>query len=363
MKINIRLSLHFILSLFICLIFMGITLMITFELIFPLVGMTEKNNAYDVIVILIFICTLILGSIVYGWYIGKPLFIIISWISTLAKGHYDEKPTKTHHIYNKKSNTLKGPYRLYKDVILNIEYLASKLREIEIERNRLDNMKQEWIAGISHDLKTPLTYITGYSTLMLSREHQWSEEEKQKFLQEIKEKGAHMEELIADLNLSFRLNDSQIPLVEEQTNIVEFTRRIVADITNNPCSSQYHFHFHTDVTNIVIPIDTKLLYRSLQNLLMNCVLHNPIGTHIKTSIYLDENVQIIIEDNGIGMDEVTVRNIFKQYYRGTTTHVSSEGTGLGMTIAHKIISAHGGSIQVESKVNLGTSLYITLPIT
>ena len=58
------------------------------------------------------------------------------------------------------------------------------------------------------------------------------------------------------------------------------------------------------------------------------------------------------------MDELTVQNLFKQYYRGTTTNVSSEGTGLGMTIAHTIITAHGGTIHVTSKVNKGTKIHI-----
>ncbi|MDZ5607831.1 HAMP domain-containing sensor histidine kinase [Bacillus pseudomycoides] len=222
-------------------------------------------------------------------------------------------------------------------------------------------MKREWMAGISHDLKTPLTYITGYSALMLSPDHTWSQEENEKFLQEIQQKGDHMKELIEDLNLSFRLQDSQIPLRKEKINIVEFTRRLIADITNDPRSQHYHFSFQSDKTNIMIPIDTKLLHRSLQNLFMNAILHNPVETTIHTSILLNNDVHIIIEDTGTGMDEKTVQNLFKQYYRGTTTNVSSEGTGLGMAIAHKIITAHGGTIHVASEIGKGSKIHITLP--
>lgn len=362
MKIHMRLGLHFIFSLFLYLIFVGTILMIALEFLIPLIGITEKHSMYDFFVLCIFICTLICSSLLYGWYVGKPLFFMISWIYSLAKGNY-HKPENMHLIYKKNSAQLKGPYRLYKDVIINLESLTTRLKEIEIERTRLDDRKQEWLAGISHDLKTPLTYITGYSALLLSAEHEWNEGEKQKFLQEINEKGMHMESLIADLNLSFRLTDSEIPLMKEETNIIEFTRQAIAHITNDPRASQHHFHFFSDETSIIIMVDQKLLHRSLQNILTNCLLHNPVGTEIKTSIFVDEHVHITITDNGAGMDEITVHNLFKKYYRGTTTNVSSEGTGLGMTIAEKIITSHGGTIHVTSNLGEGTTFHTTLPFT
>ncbi|MFJ8530392.1 sensor histidine kinase [Bacillus sp. NPDC094106] len=361
MKIGFRLGFHFILSLVIGTFFMGIVMAVLIEVILPLIGInTDNKDTEALIVFSLFICTLILGAIIYGWYIGKPLFRMISWIHHLADGSYTA-PENTKQMYSKKTGRLKGPYRLYKDVFLNIEHLTNRLREIETEREQLEKMKREWMAGISHDLKTPLTYITGYSALMLSPDHEWSQEEKEKFLQEIQQKGDHMKELIEDLNLSFRLQDSQIPLRTEEINIVEFTRRIIANITNDPRSEHYYFSFQSDETKIMIPIDTKLLHRSLQNLFINAVLHNHEGTKIHTTISLEDDIHIIIEDTGAGMDEMTVQNLFKQYYRGTTTNVSSEGTGLGMAIAHKIITAHGGTIHVYSEIEKGTTIHITLP--
>jgi len=330
------------------------------EGILPLIGINKDNKDTEALIVFcLFVCTLILGAILYGWHIGKPLFRMISWINQLAEGSY-VIPESTKQMYKKKTGKLKGPYRLYKDVFLNIEHLTNRLREIENEREQLEKMKREWMAGISHDLKTPLTYITGYSALMLSPDHTWSQEEKEKFLQEIQQKGNHMKELIEDLNLSFRLQDSQIPLKKEEVNIVEFTRRLIADITNDPRSQHYHFSFQADETNIIIPIDTKLFHRSLQNLFMNAILHNPAETKIHTSILLQEDIHITIEDTGAGMDELTVQNLFKQYYRGTTTNVSSEGTGLGMTIAHKIITAHSGTIHVTSEIGKGSKIHIIL---
>ncbi|MBC6972480.1 HAMP domain-containing histidine kinase [Bacillus sp. Xin] len=360
MKIGFRLGFHFIRSLCIGTFFMSIFMAIFMEGILPLIGIGKDDKDTEALIVFsLFICTLLIGAIVYGWHISKPLFRMISWINQLAEGSYVTS-ANTKQMYKKKTRKLKGPYRLYKDVFLNIEQLTNRLREIETEREQLEKMKREWMAGISHDLKTPLTYITGYSALMLSPDHTWSHEEKEKFLQEIQQKGDHMKELIEDLNLSFRLQDSQIPLRKEEINIVEFTRRLIADITNDPRSQHYHFSFESINTNIMIPIDTKLFHRSLQNLFMNAILHNPPETKIHTSILLQEDIHIIIEDTGAGMDELTVQNLFKQYYRGTNTNASNEGTGLGMTIAHKIITAHGGTIRVTSKIGTGSKIHIIL---
>ncbi|WP_369900075.1 sensor histidine kinase [Bacillus manliponensis] len=360
MKIHIRLGLHFIFSLFLYILFVGAILTIILEFFIPLIGITEKHNMYDFFVLCICLATLICSSLLYGWYIGKPLFFMISWIHRLAQGNYSS-PENIELIYKKNSTQLKGPYRLYEDVIINLNNLTTKLKESEMERKRLDDMKQQWMAGISHDLKTPLTYVTGYSALLLSTEHDWSEEEKRTFLHEINEKGIHMESLIDDLNITFRLTNSEIPLSKEEVDMIEFMRRVVAHITNDPRASQHHFHFSAPETNITLAIDAKLLQRALQNILTNCLLHNPIGTNITTSLFVGENIHIVIKDNGAGMDDITLRNLFKQYYRGTTTNVSSEGTGLGMTIAKKIITAHGGNIRVTSRLEEGTTFDITLP--
>ncbi|MEK3889467.1 ATP-binding protein [Bacillus sp. FSL K6-3431] len=95
---------------------------------------------------------------------------------------------------------------------------------------------------------------------------------------------------------------------------------------------------------------------------MNLILHNPEHTDIYTQLSdHNENVVICIIDNGVGMPTHTIENLFQQYYRGTTTDSSFEGTGLGMEIVYKLVQAHGGTISVESELSKGTSFHIILP--
>lgn len=106
-------------------------------------------------------------------------------------------------------------------------------------------------------------------------------------------------------------------------------------------------------------LDPKLFQRALRNLLVNSVIHNPKGTRIRVTVQKLTEVKITIEDNGKGMDEETVEQLFQKYYRRTSTDAISEGTGLGMAVAHQLISAHDGHIHVDSRVNEGTALHIS----
>ena len=106
----------------------------------------------------------------------QPSLVHVVWIQQLTEGKYGA-PTDKYKIYNNKGK-LRSPYRLYDEVIMNIFSLSEHLKKAKQEREKLEEAKKEWMAGISHDLKTPLSYITGYSTLLLEKEYSWTEDEK-----------------------------------------------------------------------------------------------------------------------------------------------------------------------------------------
>ncbi|PWV89408.1 signal transduction histidine kinase [Paenibacillus cellulosilyticus] len=362
MKIKLRFSIHFILGLIAWLISMGLSIMLTVEVLLPALGLTEEMESYDLIVFLAFAVNIGLSSALFSWYFSSPIWLIITWISNLSRE--PAIPTNTNRIYTKK-NKLKAPYRLYSEVITNIEELGVNLQQAELERAKLEELKRDWIAGISHDLKTPLTYISGYSALLLNEDYTWSSEEQRSFITEIMRKGKHMEDLIQDLSLSLQMNqnESVIPIHLEPSDVVEFIRSLLADTWNDPRLQAYDLNFHSDCDTLILSFDSKLLYRAIQNLIMNAILHNPPGTNI--SVHLSsENAHaatLIIKDTGVGMDQETLSHLFNKYDRGTTTNSKEFGTGLGMAIVKSLIVAHGGTISVQSKVSEGTTFFITLP--
>ncbi len=362
MRINTRFTLHLALGIILWILATGVGIMLILEGILPLIDWNVNEAKEGLLVAWIFGISTIICIGLFGWYFGGPLGFIMAWIYQLSQENF-KQPEGLPKIYTRKGK-LRKRYLLYQEVLQHLQSLSVKLQAAEIERVQVEQAKQEWIAGISHDLKTPLTYITGYSTLLLNEQYEWSKEESHSFIQEIADKGQHMEDLIQDLNLVMQLNsaDGAIPLHKNSQDLVEFTKRIVANISNNPQAHDYMLHFKTDTPVLNVEFDAKYMQRILQNILMNSIIHNPQHTAIYTQLYdNDKNIAIHIVDNGVGMSTHMVENIFQQYYRGTTTDSSSEGTGLGMAIVHKLVTAHNGTISVHSEPSKGTSFKLTLP--
>lgn len=354
----VRLMIHFTISLILLVLLVSTGMFILTEIVWP-----YDENKQDGAVFINLLVSFIIFIVLYGWYLGRPLVYIVGKIHRMAHGQYIE-PEKYNKMYSSKTMKLKRPYSLYKELIIQLHTLSEELERAKQERSRLDTMQREWIAGISHDLKTPLTYIKGYSSMLMTPKYEWNQEEQTKFITEIQDKANHMEELIGDLNLSFRLEGQQLPLHLEKVDLVEYVRRVVADVSNDPRASEYSLNFETDSASVEIKLDVRLLQRALYNLLINAIVHNPTGTdvlvHIKQPTEL--SVVITIQDDGIGMKEEDINYLFNKYYRGTTTDHQSEGTGLGMAIAQQLVLAHEGKIDVTSRMNVGTSIFITLPL-
>ncbi len=362
MRINTRFTLHLALGIILWILFSGVCILIGLEGILPIFKQTVSEDYENLLVLWIFGISTLICIAVFGWYFGGPLGFIMTWIQQLSQENYSQ-PNGFSKIYNRKRK-LRMRFMLYQEVLEHLQSLSAKLKAAEIERAQVEQAKQEWIAGISHDLKTPLTYITGYSTLLLNDQYEWLKEEAHSFIQEIADKGKHMEELIQDLSLVIQLNNTngKLPLHKTKHDIVEFTKRIVANISNYPQAEKYILHFQADKSSINLDFDTKYMQRILQNILMNSIIHNPQNTDIYTHIFdSDQFVEIHIVDNGVGMSPEMTENIFQQYYRGTTTDTSSEGTGLGMAIVYNLVQAHCGTISIESELAIGTTFTITLP--
>lgn len=125
------------------------------------------------------------------------------------------------------------------------------------------------------------------------------------------------------------------------------------------------FSFETNKEQIFLNIDTKYLKRSFENSIANSIKHNPPNTKIKSILHEDlshsRQIRVLIEDNGVGMDQETIEHLFDRYFQGTNASNNS-GTGLGMAIARQVIIAHGGEIEINSKLQLETQCNVTFPI-
>ncbi|KYQ85742.1 hypothetical protein AYX07_12635 [Thermoactinomyces sp. AS95] len=299
-----------------------------------------------------FIVIFMMIGIFLGRKISKPLFFLIQWIENLSEGKY-QKPDFPDLAARK--------FGVFLELESKLDNLTARLHSVEQERKALEESRRSWASGITHDLKTPLSYIKGYAA-MLRSDHAWEEAEVKEFSRIIEEKSIHIEQLIQDLSIVYQLEESQIPLNERVLDLISFLKRVLGDLKKHPLADRYEIQLKSPPGEIRWTFDEHLLKRALENLIMNAIHHNPPETTIQVTTELKEDrLLIVIQDNGTGMDQKTIQHLFDRYYRGTPTDRTALGSGLGMVIAKQFIERMRGIIQVESKRNEGTRITLWFP--
>ncbi|WP_194287384.1 sensor histidine kinase [Gracilibacillus oryzae] len=323
------------------------------------------NNSVIIIAILT-ILFLLLATYWYAHKFSSPLLTFMRWLQNLRQGIYEEPVNQRtgQSVLVNKHGTVKKKYHLYKDLIVTLTQLTTILKERESERARTSQSREEWISGISHDLKTPLASIQGYANMMESGDYSWSEEEIRDFAGIIGEKSMYLKDLIEDLNITYQLKNQELAIMKEQADINECIRRSLLQFFNNPIYDDKELRFQPEAKEIITSFDAKWFQRVMDNLIANALKYNPADTVITVSTELIEQHLIVIKvmDNGVGMDKETVQHLFTRYYRGTNTTESDSGTGLGLAISKQLIELHDGSISVQSKPGEGTTIRILLPV-
>lgn len=332
-------------------------------------GYSEKKQYMDLseemkmilLATVISFCIAIVFSIWNGYRYGKPLLLMINWLEGLENKQYNDifSEKERKKIY-KRNGKVKIRYRLYKEVIQSFTNMTEKLAVTEKERQQLEKTREEWMAGISHDLRTPLSSIQGYGHMLESDKYSYSKNELQEIGKVIREKSDYMVGLVDDFSLVFKLKNSAITLQKTSVELNKFVRKTVERFQRDLTMKDYSFIFESSMDTYVL-IDPKWFERVLDNLLFNAAKHNPKNTIIKVKVKKqDESPVIEIKDNGIGMDQALLENLFDRYYLGTSTKERTEGEGLGMSIAKAIVNLHEGDIKVISERNKGTTITIII---
>ncbi|AWB44327.1 sensor histidine kinase [Paenibacillus sp. CAA11] len=304
-------------------------------------------------------------TIWHGYRYGGPLLLFSGWFERMGQGRYDEVFTeKDKKRVFRKNGKLRIKYRLYREAIHSFYAMAHKLAEIERERKRLDQSREEWMSGISHDLRTPLASIQGYGYMLEKSPGEWSREELEEMGTVIRQKSDYMLSMISDFSLFLKLRSvDEAYSRRERLELGELVRRAVLKYVNDATIGHAEFDYQESNKEIWLLADPNGIKRLMDNLLSNSIKHNPDGVQVTVSTGIaSQNAFIRVADNGSGMDEMTKDNLFERYYRGTNTSESTEGSGLGMSIAKAIVQAAGGSIRVESELGRGTEITVLLPL-
>ncbi|WP_431030072.1 sensor histidine kinase [Lysinibacillus sp. LZ02] len=295
---------------------------------------------------------LIVGVVLFSLSIARkfvhPIIYVIERIQRLASFNYD-KPKNTK-LYDQSTGKLKRKYRLYEPIDASLDHLSQRLVSNERQIQHVQQLRDEWITGLSHDLKTPLSSILGYSAMLASKDYEWSKEEVQAFAETMEEKANYMDALIQDLTYTYQLKNRAIILTKDTFD--------VKDLLSVQQSLRVQVEMERDVTVYADPLALK---RILDNLLCNALQYTPEEKDVKLHVTETKTHTIFtITDQGEGIPQEKLDNLFERYYRGTNTTTNVTGTGLGLAITKQLIDLHQGEISVKSS-NKGTRFTIQLP--
>ncbi|GIO05759.1 two-component sensor histidine kinase [Brevibacillus reuszeri] len=307
------------------------------------------------VAMLVFVIT----SYWFGQRLGAPIAHILKWLRFLRLGRYEEPtdssglPRSRDHKGNRRSK-----YRIYQDVIDSMESLSQTLHLNERLQEETERMREEWIAGVSHDLKTPLSSIKGYAHILDNKDYNWTSEEVRSFAKIILEKSSYMDDLINDLTLTYLLRNGQVAPSVERVELNEYVAEAIAEAANHPMYPEECIRFVPADCSVHLLIYKPWFQRIVDNLIANALLHNESGTTITVTVQAVKPSTIILTfaDNGKGMSEETTARLFERYFRGTNTEMRTEGSGLGMAVTKALVEALGGQITVSSSLGKGTTI-------
>ncbi|GAB4185085.1 MAG: hypothetical protein Fur006_23140 [Coleofasciculaceae cyanobacterium] len=259
-------------------------------------------------------------------------------------------------------------------VRLETEIIERKRKEEMIrhtleKEQELGELKSRVITTISHEFRTPLTTILGSAELVKNYSQNWSEEKKLKHFQRIEKSVEHMTKVLNDVILIGQAEVGQLQFNPTQIDVEMMTREIIEEWQRSIESQQGEQNnttpaliFSSQGDNTQANLDEKLLRQILMNLVSNAVKFSPQGGTIHFDLVCQQGQAIFrVRDEGIGIPLEEQERVFETFYRASNVG-TIQGIGLGVAIAKKCVDLLGGQITLESQVDVGTTVTVTLPL-
>ena len=224
-----------------------------------------------------------------------------------------------------------------------------------------ETARANWIAGVSHDIRTPLSMVMGYACQM--EENMALDADTRQKAMVIRRQGEKMRNLVSDLNLASKLEYNMQPLSRAPVNLVALVRQIVADFLNLDIDGKHPIEFSAEegLSACMVQGDRELLQRAVGNLLQNSVTHNEQGCRIRVSVRREQECcRICVEDDGVGVSEETLETIRKIPHYMTDS--SGQRHGLGLLLVLQIAGAHQGTLAIGHGRDGGFRAEIILPL-
>lgn len=244
-----------------------------------------------------------------------------------------------------------------------INQTSAILQEQAEQLRKKATARANWIAGVSHDIRTPLSMVMGCAGQLESSSN-LSESERKKAAVIVKQSG-RIKDLINDLNLASRLEYDMLPLSRKRENAIAIVRQVIVDFLNMDIDDSYPIKWKSAETQpaCYINADKDLLKRAVSNLIQNSINHNENGCVIYASVDADDTAcRICIEDSGIGVSDEQLETLsHSPHYMMCDADIAQQRHGLGLLIVKQILDGHQGNVVIDHSPHGGLSVTLILP--
>ena len=239
--------------------------------------------------------------------------------------------------------------------------IADSVNQASQVLSRQNQARANWISGVSHDIRTPLSMIMGYAQ-RIAGDHEASGNIQQE-AEIIRAQSTKIKDLVQDLNLVSQLEYEMQPLHKEPVRLSKLLRSYAADLLNAGISEKHsvEVEISSKAETAVIDCDARLISRAIGNLVQNSINHNPQGCDIFLSLDCSSvNVSITVADNGVGMSVEKLRELEeKPHYMESTDERLDLRHGLGLLLVRQIVEAHDGIMKIDSMSQSGYKTILT----
>lgn len=290
--------------------------------------------------------------------------ILFSFFSEISFIYY----TSLYGLFNKIGHMflIISSWFLYKAIVETTIKKPFKIlfKELNIAKQQAETANQaksDFIANLSHELRSPLNAIIGFSDILLQGSNGTLEDKQEKYLNNIAVSGRHLLTLVNDLLDISKIEAGKMDLIYESFNSSKVIKDVVTGL--KPLALKKKISVKTKLSEINISADLKRFKQIIYNLLSNSLKYTPKnGKVIIRSDVNEDKLVISVEDTGIGIASEDYDNIFTKFKQINSTYTTEqEGSGLGLSLTKNLVEMHGGSIYFDSELGKGSRFWFILP--
>ena len=322
-------------------VIMVLTAILTFIIIQAIIYLEIENSNYPFLPYLVSECISIMAGTIATIFVSRqllqPLHSIIAATEKITEGDYST--------------------RLHFDNIHEFEQLGEKFNCMAEELSGIEMLRDDFTNNFSHEFNTPINSIHGFAKLL--QQGNLSSEEQQDYLERIVSGSDRLSNLANNvLNLT-KIEQQTILTHKKEINITEQIRCVIVMLSMRWEKKEINFDF--DCGEYYLIGNEEFLEHLWLNLLDNAIKYSPFQSTIDIKIKENDNeLTVVFQDHGKGITTDALPHIFDKFYRSKSSQ-AVPGTGLGLTIAHKVVTLHGGTISVNSAPGIGATFTIVFP--